>query len=334
MKKIAVFNHKEGVSKTTTVYNLGWKLAGLGKKVILLDSDSQCKLSLTILGDEYETFYENNPKRNLKEALSSVFMAKPELIKPMECIKVKDNKNLFLMPGSLDITEYEVNLAVSFQITNTFTTMKNLPGAFNYLIEKTAEKYEADYVLIDMDSSLSAINQALFLSSDYFIIPLAINFFANMVLKTLSKIIPNWEHWAKITRNLATDEAYQLSQNPPKFIGYTLNNFSNINDGTLQTEQISNDIKNTVEQLFIPNLRKFDLLLSETQYENYCIAEIPNFANLQAKAQTYGIPVYALTDKQLETAGDVLANQKEMRERFNVIYTDFANKVIKLTNNE
>jgi Mrp family chromosome partitioning ATPase len=35
--KIAFFNHKGGVSKTTTVFNLGWMLASKGKKVILVE---------------------------------------------------------------------------------------------------------------------------------------------------------------------------------------------------------------------------------------------------------------------------------------------------------
>ncbi|MGD1703721.1 ParA family protein [Dapis sp. BLCC M229] len=30
--KIALFNHKGGVSKTTTTFNLGWMLASKGKK--------------------------------------------------------------------------------------------------------------------------------------------------------------------------------------------------------------------------------------------------------------------------------------------------------------
>lgn len=52
MKKIAIFNHKGGVSKTTTAFNVGWKLASKGKKVLLVDADSQCNLSLYSLGNK------------------------------------------------------------------------------------------------------------------------------------------------------------------------------------------------------------------------------------------------------------------------------------------
>ena len=33
-KRIAFFNHKGGVSKTTTCFNLGWMLASKGKRLI------------------------------------------------------------------------------------------------------------------------------------------------------------------------------------------------------------------------------------------------------------------------------------------------------------
>jgi cellulose biosynthesis protein BcsQ len=38
-KKIALFNHKGGVSKTTTTFHLGWMLAAKGKKVLMVDTD-------------------------------------------------------------------------------------------------------------------------------------------------------------------------------------------------------------------------------------------------------------------------------------------------------
>ena len=48
--KIVLFNHKGGVSKTTTTFHLGWMLASKGHRVILVDADPQCNLSGLILG--------------------------------------------------------------------------------------------------------------------------------------------------------------------------------------------------------------------------------------------------------------------------------------------
>ena len=47
---ISLFNHKGGVSKTTTAFNLGWSLANEGKRVLLVDLDSQCNLTGLLLG--------------------------------------------------------------------------------------------------------------------------------------------------------------------------------------------------------------------------------------------------------------------------------------------
>jgi chromosome partitioning protein len=49
-KSICLFNHKGSVSKTTTSFNLGWSLAKFGKKVLMVDLDSQCNLTGLALG--------------------------------------------------------------------------------------------------------------------------------------------------------------------------------------------------------------------------------------------------------------------------------------------
>lgn len=55
-KVISLFNHKGGVSKTTTVFHLGWKLAALGQRVLIIDADPQCNLTGLTLGlDDYES---------------------------------------------------------------------------------------------------------------------------------------------------------------------------------------------------------------------------------------------------------------------------------------
>ena len=46
MKIISIFNNKGGVGKTTLMYHLAHILGEMGKKVLILDLDPQCNMSL------------------------------------------------------------------------------------------------------------------------------------------------------------------------------------------------------------------------------------------------------------------------------------------------
>jgi cellulose biosynthesis protein BcsQ len=104
-KTICMFNHKGGVSKTTTSYSLGWMLAEKGNNVIIVDADSQCNLTNLMLGEDlFEKFYIDHPERNIKSGLSPAFDAKPMMIEAVECVQRKENKRLFLLPGSFELS--------------------------------------------------------------------------------------------------------------------------------------------------------------------------------------------------------------------------------------
>src|SRR5215207_7205184 len=45
MKKIALFNHKGGVGKTTLTINIADALADAGKTVLIVDADPQCNIT-------------------------------------------------------------------------------------------------------------------------------------------------------------------------------------------------------------------------------------------------------------------------------------------------
>ena len=84
-KSIALFNHKGGVSKTTTTFNLGWMLAEKGKRVVLVDTDPQCNLTGLILGEKLDDFYTDNPTRNIHAALAPAFLSQPREIGRASC---------------------------------------------------------------------------------------------------------------------------------------------------------------------------------------------------------------------------------------------------------
>ncbi|MBO3282237.1 ParA family protein, partial [Intestinimonas butyriciproducens] len=48
MKVIAIANQKGGVAKTTTTHNLGVALAAQGKRVLMIDLDSQASLTISV----------------------------------------------------------------------------------------------------------------------------------------------------------------------------------------------------------------------------------------------------------------------------------------------
>ena len=59
-KTIILFNHKGGVSKTLTTYNIAWMLTEKGKRVLLVDCDPQCNLSALILKDDFDDYYTDD----------------------------------------------------------------------------------------------------------------------------------------------------------------------------------------------------------------------------------------------------------------------------------
>ena len=139
-QQIALFNHKGGVSKTTTAFNLGWMLAHKGKKVILVDCDPQCNLTGMVLGleeaEDFAAIYEAEGVRNIRDGLSPAFESRPVLMKPVQCAPVKGQPNMYLLPGHIGLAEYEVTLGIAQELSGSLVTLQNLPGSLHRLFHK------------------------------------------------------------------------------------------------------------------------------------------------------------------------------------------------------
>ncbi|MEM6630455.1 MAG: AAA family ATPase [Bacteroidota bacterium] len=340
MKKLLLFNHKGGVSKTTSAFNIGWMLALKGKKVLLVDADPQCNLTGMILNESFEEYYweENTKNHNIMAGVSVAFEGKPHIIEAVDAVQSSDNSNLFLLPGHPNLTEYDPALSFAQNSNNAITTLQNLPGAFNELIDRTCAKYNIDISIIDLNPGLSAINQNLFISSDAFIIPTSPDPFSKMALNTLSKVLPRWVDWANRMRPIFSAASYQLSETNPKFIGEIIQRF-NVRKGKAAKPYRDNmdEIKNIINSTLIPRFANSDMLFEEEKYKqiyldsDYCIAEIPDFQGLLPKAHEAGVPVYALTSSQIKETGPVLEQLEKNRDKFYSLFSEIADKIITIS---
>lgn len=342
--KIALFNHKGGVSKTTTTFNLGWMLASKGKRVILVDTDPQCNLTGMALGfsanQDLEEIY--NKKQNIKSGLAPAFESQPRLIDSVECIPIERRDGLFLLPGHVGLAEYEVTLGIAQELSGSIQTLQNLPGSISYLLEKTAEKFSADYILIDMSPSLSSINQNLLMTSDFFILPTVPDFFSVMAIDSLASIIPKWHHWAEKASDLRIlkDAAYPFPKTTPLFLGTIIQNYRiKYRKPSAAFQKWMEEIESAISNRLIPGLRSEHMLLPDRLYteqglgSDFCLIKVSDFNSLIATSQDYQTPVFDLSIDQIGQSGAALQNTLRSQGEFKTAFSTLADRVINLTCN-
>nr|WP_084350843.1 ParA family protein [Millisia brevis] len=343
-KTITLFNNKGGVSKTTTCFNLGWMLASRGLRVIMVDADPQCNLTGMVLElsaeDALEEFYNVNPGVNLKEALEPAFKSRPVPLQPVDCIPVPGRDGLYLIPGHIALSEDETSLGIAQQLSESLQGLRNLPGSFSHLFKITADKYDADYVIVDLSPGLGAINQNLVATSDYCLVPCSPDIFSVMAIDSLARILPRWMDWARRANKLEVlaEADYPFPEPRLKFLGVVVQRFR-VRSGkpTQAFQKYFDKLNEAILDSLVPALRRTDLLLSATKYRDsgmdshYVLAEVPDFNTLIAHSQQTRKPVFALTREDVGRGGRLWSNQEASIDSFRDTFEELAQRVIKLT---
>lgn len=169
MGKIYVFvNQKGGVGKTTSAMNIGAYLAEAGKKMLLVDFDSQANLS--------SGFGVNSVKPGIYELLS-------EQASVEETIKETSVPNLSIIPAGIDLSGAAVELIN--QEEREYFLKKSL--------EPIRDRY--DYILVDCPPSLGILTLNGMIAADAVFIPMQCEYFAleglSLLLKTIKRIQKN-----------------------------------------------------------------------------------------------------------------------------------------------
>lgn len=326
-KTISLFNHKGGVSKTLTTFNIAWMLTQKNKKVLLVDCDPQCNLSALLLRDNFDDYYTNDQTKsmNIKDGLRVAFESRPTPIKAIDCYISDLNENLFLIPGHMDLSEFEPSLSLAMNSNNSMTALQNLPGALYELIRLCADKYNIDYVFIDINPGLSAINQVAFTAADGFIVPTNPDPFSLMALKTLLKVLPRWKAWADSTRPILETASYPLPAAKMKFVGEISQRFNRRKGKpTASYSTTIREISEFVEGEFVNTLLKNDMVYNRKKYH---MEEIPDFGAMLQKANELGVPVFELKDTELP-GGASFENTTQKRDEMKRKFSNIADIIL------
>lgn len=228
MKIISVFNNKGGVGKSTLCFHLACALNEMGKKVLLIDLDPQCNLTicgmkeeqLHMIWEEEEPFIDDYEKAWQSEELVEKVLAAPRsihfLLKATEegvnelenypnPIKLYDN--LDLIPGRLSIHQYENKIAERWSSVyqgdnlgiRTITNIRRICEKYNQM-----NKY--DYILVDTSPSLGVLNKVIISTVDGFFIPTQPDMFSLYGIRNIGTSLVLWQKEFNVIYTLLSED--------------------------------------------------------------------------------------------------------------------------------
>jgi chromosome partitioning protein len=174
---LTVANQKGGVGKTTTAINLGHGLALKGKKVLILDFDSQGNVASSLgLRQEMGIYYLLTMGRQSEQEKQFVL----QLVRPT------GRNNLWVIPGNRD------TVAAQMDMSSRERSISYVRQALGIFVGNGL-----DYIVIDTSPSLGGLQERALWAADWVIIPTAMEYLSNKgvaaLIETLKSLRENFE---------------------------------------------------------------------------------------------------------------------------------------------
>lgn len=324
-KIVTVFNNKGGVGKTTLTYHLAHALGELGKKVLLIDLDPQCNLTIFCLTmkrihdiwveedayvDDFAAARQGSSDK-FKELLSSVrsvhFLLKPTEDGTAEIDSLPPpaiaGPNVDLIPGRLTLHLYEAKVGERWSgiyqgdplAIRTATRVRAL--AYEY-----AAMFNYEIVIFDTSPSLGALNRDLITLADGFLIPCAPDLFSVYGIRNIGSALAVWKkQFESIFHFLSDSKKAQFPTSFVKFIGYTLYNARKYSgsDNDLDLARAHNFYADQIPVTIAEYIKEEDMIsfpegvLSGSIGQNAIIHSHNTFPSM---SQKYHVPMWRLPD--------------------------------------
>ncbi len=320
-RRLAIFNHKGGVGKTTLTMNLGAALAARGHRVLLIDSDPQCNLtSYLVDGEVVDDLLDTSDGPDGQTVWSAVKPVSEALgtIRVVEPIEPGID-GVYLVPGDIRLSEFEGDL-------NDFwgLCLQRKPRGFrgttaiSDLVNALATEHDFDFVLYDSGPNIGPLNRAILLDCDQFIVPVACDLFSLRALKTLGRTLVQWiTSWETIADLAPADMS--LLPGRPVFLGYIPEGFRTY--GGTVTRQQSHFLGEIDREIHSQIVSLLADVAPDLVGERHALrlGEVKDFGALVPASQRQGSPLYeadAGSPQQRSEARDALSSiAKAIEER-------------------
>lgn len=324
MKQIVLFNNKGGVGKTTFLMHLGFALEKSGKKILFIDADPQCNLTSYICSDaQIEQFWNSN--QSIYGAVSPLIKGTGDVteIQPYH----KPNRNIWLLPGDLLLSQYEETLSrawidalagreVGFRITSSIYR----------LINNIASAKEIDFILVDVGPNLGSLNRAVLLGCNYFIVPLVPDLFSLRGLENIGKTFIQWiDEWQNASQRFK-EKPFIIQQGKPAFAGYVNQQFNIYRQREANAwKTFTAKVPSAIDENIVQKLKKIDdRLVIDLNGGSYNLGDVRNYHSLAPLAQSKLKPIFEL-DSSDGVFGTHVQNAKDCLDAFTIL----ASKIIK-----